>query len=249
MALPLTYNFRNVLVRWRSTLATVLGIALVVAVFVLVQSLAVGLEKSASNTGDPRNIMIVRKGSTAESTSMVSLQQFQILRYWPQIARDSSGAPLISADLLCLISQPRIDGRGEANVSVRGLKLAGLELRPQVKLIAGRWFTPGNREVAVSRKLAQRFASFKVGDTFRTGGNTLTVVGQFDGGNSAFDSELWMDADEARSIFDRQEYSSILVRVVSPEAGKDLVAHIEADKRLPLLAAPEVKYYADQTST
>lgn len=249
MALPLTYNYRNVFVRWRATLATIVGIALVVAVFVLVQSLAVGLEKSASHTGDPRNIMIVRKGSTAESTSMVSLQQYQILHYWPQIARDGSGRPLISADLISLISQPRIDGRGEANVSVRGLSPMGMALRPQVKLIAGRWFTPGKREVVVSQKLARRFAHFNIGDTFRTGGNTLTVVGQFDGGNSAFDSEVWMDADEARSIFDRQEYSSLLVRAASPKAGDELIARIEADKRLPLLAGPEVKYYADQTAT
>ena len=249
MALPLTYNFRNIFVRWRATLATVLGIAFVVAVFVLVQSLAVGLEKSASNTGDPRNIMIVRKGSTAESSSMVSLSQYQILRYWPEIARDESGAPLISADLLCLISQPRIDGHGEANVSVRGLKLAGLPLRPQVKLISGRWFTPGKREVVVSQKMARRFAQFNVGDSFKTGGNTLTVAGQFEGGNSAFDSEAWMDADEARSIFDRQDYSSLLVRAASPEAGEKMISRIEADKRLPLLAGPEVKYYADQTAT
>jgi len=249
MALPLTYNFRNVFVRWRATLATILGIGMVVAVFVLVQALAVGLEKSASNTGDPRNIMIVRKGSTAESTSMVSLQQFQILRYWEQIARDQSGAPLISADLIALISQPRIDGRGEANVSVRGLKLTGLALRPQVKLISGRWFTPGKREVTVSRKMARRFASFHVGDTFRTGGNTLTVVGEFDGGNTAFDSELWMDADEARSMFDRESYSSLLVRAANPQAATQIISRIEADKRLPLLAEPEVKYYSDQTMT
>ena len=249
MALPLTYNFRNVLVRWRATLATIVGIGLVVAVFVLVQSLAVGLEKSASHTGDPRNIMIVRKGSTAESTSMVSLQQFQILHYWPQIARDQAGKPLISADLICLISQPRIDGRGEANVSVRGLTEMGRALRPQVKLVSGRWFTPGQREVAVSQKLARRFAHFHAGETFRTAGTTLTVVGEFDGGNSAFDSEVWMDADEARSLFDRQQYSSLLVRAASSEAGPEIIARIEADKRLPLLAGPEVKYYADQTST
>lgn len=249
MALPLTYNYRNVFVRWRATLATIVGIALVVAVFVLVQSLAVGLEKSASNTGDPRNIMIVRKGSTAESTSMVSLQQFQILRYWEQIARDGSGKPLISADLISLISQPRIDGRGEANVSVRGLSPMGMALRPQVKLIAGRWFMPGKREVVVSQKLARRFAHFNIGDSFRTGGNTLTVVGQFDGGNSAFDSEVWMDADEARSLFDRQDYSSLLVRAASTNAGTALISRIEADKRLPLLAGPEVKYYAEQTAT
>ena len=94
MALPLTYNFRNVLVRWRATLTTILGIGLVVAVFVLVQALAVGLEKSAGNTGDPRNVMIVRKGSTAESTSQVTLAQFQIIRYWEQIARDARIATL-----------------------------------------------------------------------------------------------------------------------------------------------------------
>ena len=249
MALPLNYNFRNVLVRWRATLATIIGIGLVVAVFVLVQSLAVGLEKSAGNTGDPRNIMIVRKGSTAESTSMVSLPQFQILHYWPQIARDAAGQPLISADLICLISQPRIDGHGEANVSVRGLTAMGMALRPQVKLFSGRWFTPGRREVAISRRLARRFAHFHVGDTFRTAATTLTVVGEFDGGNSAFDSEVWMDADEARSLFDRQQYSSLLVRAASPAAGQEMIARIAADKRLPLLAGPEVKYYADQTAT
>ena len=249
MALPLTYNYRNVLVRWRATLATIIGIGLVVAVFVLVQSLAVGLEKSAGNTGDPRNIMIVRKGSTAESTSMVSLQQFQILHYWPQIARDDAGQPLLSADLICLISQPRIDGRGEANVSVRGVTAMGMALRPQVKLISGRWFTPGKREVAVSQKMARRFAHFHAGDTFRTAGQTLTVVGEFDGGNSAFDSEVWMDADEARSLFDRQQYSSLLARAASPEAGREIIARVEADKRLPLLAGPEVKYYSEQTAT
>ncbi len=249
MALPLTYNFRNVFVRWRATLATILGIGMVVAVFVLVQALAVGLEKSASNTGDPRNIMIVRKGSTAESTSMVSLSQLQIIRYWEQIAHDASGVPLVSADVITLISQPRIDGRGEANVSVRGLTPMGMALRPQVKLVAGRWFTPGKREVAISRKMARRFASFHVGDTFRTAGNTLTVVGEFDGGNTAFDSEVWMDADETRSLFDRQNYSSLLVRAANPQAAAEIISRIEADKRLPLLAEPEVKYYADQTST
>ena len=249
MALPITYNLRNVIIRWRSTLATIIGIALVVAVFVLVQALAVGLEKSASNTGDPRNVMIVRKGSTAESSSMVSLEQFQTLHYWPEIARDAAGKPIVSADVLTLISQPRIDGKGEANVSVRGLTPMGMELRPQVTLVAGRWFKPGQREVAVSSRLARRFASFHIGDQFRTAGNTFTVVGEFDGGNTAFDSEVWMDADEARAIFDRQSYSSVLVRAASPAAALAISAKIDTDKRLPLRADSEVKYYSEQTST
>ena len=249
MALPLKYNFRNVLVRWRATLATMLGIALLVAVYVLVQALAVGLQKSASNTGDLRNVMIVRKGSTAESSSQVSLAQLQTIRYWPQIAHDEQGVPILSADVITLISQPRIDGRGEANVSVRGLTPAGRQLRPQVKLISGRWFTPGQREVTVSGKMARRFAGFQVGDTFRTAGNTLTVVGEFDGGSSAFDSEVWMDADEARSLFDRENYSSLLVRVTDPAAVQAITARIENDKRLPLRSETEVKYYSDQTAT
>jgi putative ABC transport system permease protein len=249
MALPLTYNFRNVIVRWRATGATVLGIALVVAVFVLVQALAVGLEKSASNTGDPRNVMIVRKGSTAESSSQVSLEQFQMIHYWPQIARDENNVPLVSADVVTLISQPRIDGKGEANVSVRGLTPMGKFLRPQVKLVSGRWFVPGKREVIVSAKMARRFAGFQAGDQFKTAGNWLTVVGEFDGANSAFDSEVWMDADEARSIYDRQSYSSVLVRSASPEAAKEISARIDADKRLPLRADSEVGYYAEQTAT
>ena len=249
MALPLTYNFRNVIVRWRATLATVLGIALVVAVFVLVQALATGLEKSASNTGDPRNVMIVRKGSTAESSSQVSLEQFRTIRYWPQIARDENNQPLVSADVVALISQTRVDGKGEANVSVRGLTPMGRFLRPQVKLAAGRWFVPGRREVTVSTKMAQRFSSFKIGDRFKTAGNWLTVVGEFDGGNSAFDSEIWMDADEARTIFDRERYSSLLVRAASPPAAREIAARIDADKRLPLRADSEVEYYAKQTAT
>jgi putative ABC transport system permease protein len=214
-----------------------------------VQALAVGLQKSASNTGDPRNVMIVRKGSTAESSSQVSLAQLQTIRYWPQIAHDEQGVPILSADVITLISQPRIDGRGEANVSVRGLTPAGRQLRPQVKLISGRWFTPGQREVTVSGKMARRFAGFQVGDTFRTAGNTLTVVGEFDGGSSAFDSEVWMDADEARSLFDRENYSSLLVRVTDPAAVQAITARIENDKRLPLRSETEVKYYSDQTAT
>ena len=249
MALPLKYNFRNVFVRWRATVATVLGIALVVAVYTLVQSLAVGLEKSSANTGDPRNIMVVRKGSTAESSSQVSREQYRLLPYLPQVAKDEAGHPLISPDVVVLLALPRRENRGEANVLIRGVAPKGIELRPQVQLVAGRWFTPGRREVVVSQKLAERFAHFDLGDQFTTGGKTLNVVGYLRGGNSAFDSEAWMDADEARSIFDRENYSSVLIRSANPEAAKSLVDRIESDKRLPLRALPETDYYAAQTMT
>ncbi|MDB6016260.1 MAG: hypothetical protein JWR19_749 [Pedosphaera sp.] len=249
MALPLTYNVRNVLVRWRATLATILGIALVVAVYVSVQAMATGLEKSSTNTGDPRNVMIVRKGSTAESSSQVTREQFKLINYLPQIARDSKNQPLISADVVVLINLPRRGDGGEANVLLRGISPVGIALRPQVTLVEGRWFTPGKREVVVSRRLAARFANFEVGDKFKTGGKELTVTGIMDGNNTAFDSEIWMDADESRSLFDRENYSSLLLRVLDAAASQTLIARIESDKRLPLHALSEVDYYKSQTKT
>lgn len=249
MALPVTYNIRNVIIRWRATLATILGVGAVVAVYVLMQSLAVGLEKSSGNTGDPRNVMIVRKGATAESSSQVTREQFRLIPYMPEIARDDQGRPLASADVVVLISLPRRDNNGEANVMLRGISATGMELRPQVKLVAGRWFTAGKREVVVSRKLAGRFASFDLGQSFKTGGATLTVVGWMDGGSSAFDSEIWMDTDEARSVFDRDNYSSVLVRLADGASVNSLTNRIESDKRLPLRADLEVRYYSAQTMT
>ena len=210
--IPLPYNFKSVFVRWRSTAATIFGIALVVTVFILLNAMAAGLEKSSANTGDPRNVMIVRKGSTAESSSVITLEQFKLIQYLPQIARDEKGAPIISADLAVIISLPRRDGTGEANVTMRGVTPMGKALRPQVKLVSGRWFVPGKREAVISVKMAHRFAETDIGQKFKTGGKELTVVGWFDAGDSAFDSEMWMDADEARSIFDRENFSSLLFR-------------------------------------
>ncbi len=249
MRLPLTYNIRNVLVRWRSTLATVLGVALVVAVFVLLQAMAAGIEKAQSNTGDPRNILIVRKGSTAESSSQITPAQYKIIPYLSGISQTTQGRPVISADVVVLVSLPRRSGKGEANVLLRGVSPMGLELRPQVKVVEGRRFQPGQREVIVSRRMSNRFAHLEVGGKFKTSGKELTVVGITDGGNSAYDSEIWMDGDEARAIFDRDNYSSVLARVESPAAATQLTALIEGDKRLPLRVLPEQEYYAAQTAT
>lgn len=249
MALPINYSFRNALVRWRSTLATVLGIALVVFVFVLLQSLAAGIEKSSANTGDPRNILVVRKGATAESASLISRQTLSDIRYFEEIARNENGEPVISADVLALVNLPRKGDGGEANVLLRGVTARGMELRPQVTLAAGRWFTPGKREIVVSAKLAKRFANFDIGQSFKTGNATFTVVGWLEGGGSAFDSEAWLDADECRSTFERDLYSSFLIRTGDDAAAEKLIVRIESDRRFKLKAEREVEYYRKQTMT
>lgn len=248
MALPLRYNVRSVLIRWRSTLSTIFGIGLVVAVYIMMQSLAVGLEKSSANTGDPRNLLLVRKGSTAETSSQVTREQFKLLQYLPDIEKDEKGEPLISADTLILISLPRKGAAGEANILVRGVSKVGMQLRPQVRLTQGRMFEGGRREVVVSQKLAERFDNLGLGESFKTGGHQLQVVGWFDGNKSAFDSEIWMDSDDARSLFDRENYSSVLLRS-DPTQWRALTNRVESDKRLSLSVIPETKYYSNQTAT
>jgi putative ABC transport system permease protein len=247
--IPLLYNFKSVFVRWRSTAATILGVALVVTVFILLHAMAAGLQRSSANTGDPRNVMIVRKGSTAESSSVVTRDQFKVIQYLPQVARDAQGSPIISADLVVIINLPRRDAAGEANVTMRGVTPMGIQLRPQVKLVNGRWFAPGKRETVVSIKMARRFSNTDIGQKFRTGGHDLTVVGWFDGGDSAFDSEIWMDADEAGSIFDRENYCSLLARLANTNDIASFTNRLESEKRMALRADFETKYYAAQTST
>jgi len=241
------YHIRSIFVRWRSSTATIAGLALVIAVFVMVQSLAVGIERSGANTGDPRNLLITRQGALSEATSVVTREQFNIVRYLPGLARDDSGTPIASGDTLIIINRPRRDGSGSANVMLRGIAPAGRALRPQATLVSGRWFIPGRREVVVSQRLANRFAQLGLGETFKTGGVELTVVGIFDAQRSAFDSEGWLDADEARGAFDRPDYSSMLVRLASEDALAQVRQAIESDRRLKVKVVREVDYYKEQT--
>ncbi|MCX6869362.1 MAG: ABC transporter permease, partial [Verrucomicrobia bacterium] len=250
MALPLKYNYRNVLIRWRTTLFTVVGVAAVVSVVILLKALAKGIESSSARTGEPGNILVVRKGSQAESGSLVTRDQFRTLQFFEEIDRNAGGQPVVSAELVMIINAPRRAASGSANTLIRGVTPRGLELRPKVTLVEGRWFQPGQREVTVSKKLAGRFEGFELGGTIRAGPDRLRVVGLFEAGGSAFDSEVWMDADEARGIFDRSEmYSSILLRPRDDAAMRSLTNRIAQDKRLGLRAEPETEYYSKQTAT
>jgi putative ABC transport system permease protein len=250
MALPLKYSIRNIFVRWRSTISTILSVMLVVTVWMVMQALSAGLERSGGNTGDPRNYLIVRKGADSESASQITREDFDTIRYASEIARDTDGQPLVSADALVVIYLSRNDAKeGGANVIFRGVSPKGIALRPQVKLIEGRWFKPGLREVTLSRKLAGRFANMQVGGTIKIGARELKVVGHFEAGGSAFDSEAWLDADEAKTLFERHNYASVLLRPVSPEAGERLKRQFEEDKRLVVAVVPERGYYSEQTKT
>lgn len=249
LALPLKYNLRNLALRWRTTLAAVMGVALVVAVYIMVESLATGLERSFVNTGDARNLLILRKGSTADTNSQISRQQVDQLRYRPEVAHDASGKPILSAENIILISLRRAGQKGEANVLVRGVEAPAFELRPQVSLVEGRLFKGGLREVIVSRRLAARFAECGLGQSFRTGKHEFRVVGVFDGQRTAYDSEIWMDVNEARSVFDREFFSTVLLRPRDEAVAASMKVSIEGDRRLSARVIPETTYFREQTRT
>jgi len=232
MAVPLRYNARNLIVRWRSTLATVLGIALVVAVYVMVMALERGLRNTYVTTGDENNLLVLRRGSTSETSSQVTHNDHRRIKYLDGIARNDRGEPMASAEIIILIYLDRVDQSGGANVLLRGMGPMGLELRPKIKLVEGRMVRPGMHECVVSKKIAARFANCRVGDTFRAGKFFWKVVGIFDASKTAFDSEIWVDADEAREAFNRDFYGSVLIRPVDDAIGSLLAQRESWSKKL-----------------
>ena len=250
MAIPLRYNLRNLVVRWHSTMATALGIALVVAVFVMVMSLARGLAATYISTGDPRNLLVLRKGSTAESSSQITPNEVRQIRYLAGIDRNASGEPLASPEIQVLVQMDRRDQTGTAHVLMRGLSPVGIELRPQIAIRDGRIFRQGLNECIVSQRIAQRFAHCGIGDQFAGGKAHWTVVGIFAAAKTAYESEIWVDADEARAAFNRSFYGSILLRATTDAtAVATLTNRIESNRDLSVRVLPETEYYKEQTNT
>lgn len=247
MALPLKYNLRHLRVRWRSTLVAIVSIALVVAVFVVVMALARGLRTTFLTTGDERNLLVLRKGALAESSSQITIEDVQRTRVLEGIRASPQGEPLASAEVIVLITLDRASS-GEAHVQVRGLEPAGLALRPQVKLVEGRMFRRGVRECIVSRKVAQRFKQCGLGESFLSGKNSWHVVGIFEAAKTAFESEIWADSDEVREAFRRSFYCSMTIQSESTNSAA-LIRRIESDQGRHLRALTEPEYYQNQTRT
>lgn len=249
MGVPIAYNLRSLSQRPGATAMTALGIALTVTVVMFLQMLLAGLDRAFLASGDPLNVLVLRKGSEAEMSSYIVTEQLEVMKTLPGLARDAAGRPLASPEMIVLIVLPRADGT-EANVTVRGLTQAGLEVHPAVRLMQGRWFTPGQREVVVSRRITRRFTGADVGDDIAFGNARWRVVGCFDAGGTAPDSEVWGDYNLMAEAFDRQGgASSMLLRAESPEAVEGLRRAVENDQRLKLDGKRETDYYAGQTDS
>jgi putative ABC transport system permease protein len=258
MAIPISYNIRNLKLRKGLTIMTALGIALTVTTAIFLMALVAGLNRAFVSSGNKLNVLVLRKGSESELTGGFDAALFPTLKTLPGIAKDSHGEPMASGEWNVVIVLPRKDGTGEVNVTVRGMMPDGLEMRqlpgadgnPSVKLIEGQWFATGQREVVVSKSIRERFSHANIGDTMEFGKGSWKVVGVFDAGGSAYESEIWGDVNQMASDFDRQGgFSSAYLRATDPIAAEALKNRVSDDQRLKLDGLIETDYYAKQTSS
>ena len=243
-------NLRAVPQRAGSSLVIVIGIAGVVAVLVALLAMAQGFGVTLKATGKADRVLFISAGVTAELSSVLGPDSVPILRELPGVVRDAQGRPLASAEVVVITELKRGTGaqRADVNVSLRGVEPAGLRLRPEVQLTQGRWFTPGLREIVVGRGAANQFDGVTLGSVLKFRGSEWTVVGQFASGGDAHESELWTDADTARSAFGRgNSASTVIAQMERAESIEAIRATVKADPRLQVDALPELEYFASQS--
>ena len=248
MAIPVAYNLRSARARWTSSVVAILGIAGTVGVFVAMLALARGFKATLVSSGLPENAIVQRGGADSEMTSIMLLDDVRVVEDAPQVAR-RGGEPLVSAEVVVIAALPLRDTGTDANVQVRGVSPRVLAVRGNVRVTEGRFFRPGLPEIVVGRAATRAYAGLDLGATVRIGAGTWTVVGIFDAGGSAFDSEAWADADVLNGTYQRPRgvYQSVTARLVSAEAFPAFKRELEADPRLRVQTMREREYYDRQS--
>lgn len=250
MAIPLAYNLRNLTVRKTTTVMTALGIALTVSVLVAVLALVNGLQSAFASSGNPLNILVMRKGSTGEVSGGLTREAFEDVKAMPGVARGADGLPQASLELVTVINLPSESNPNGMNITLRGLTQVGLDIREQTKVSEGRWFRAGQREVVVGKSIAKRYPQGKIGSKLHFGRGDWEVVGVMDSNSSATNSEIYADFNQLAGDFNRQDGpSSALVRATDAVAAQALVNRINDDQRLNSNARTEVDYMDSQTNS
>ncbi len=247
MRVPFSYVAKSLMARRLTTLLTAGGMALVVYVFATVLMLAEGLRETLVSTGQPDNVVVIRRSAQSEVQSGIDRAQAGIVESLPDIVTGEDGRKLISKEPVVLINLPKRDSGKPSNVTIRGITAEGIALRPQVMLAEGRMFRPGTSEVVAGRAIANGFRGAAIGETLRFASRDWTVVGTFDAGRTGFNSEIWGDAEQMLQAFRRTAFSSIVFRLNDADRFEAVKKAIESDPRLTLEAKPEPRFYADQS--
>lgn len=250
MKIPLTYNLRNLLVRKTTTVMTALGIGLTVAVLVAVLALVDGLRMALAASGEPQHIVVLRKGSDSELVSNLTRQTYLDLRSNPLIARGPRGEPRVSLEMVTVVVLEKAETGEGINVTLRGLTPLGVEMREGLRLLRGRWFEPGKREVVVGASIARRFPEADLGRSIHLGRADWEVVGIMEAGRGIHNSEIFADLNLLSADNNRSEVlSSALVEAADVESVPALIESLQQDRRLNVDAMAEKDYYAAQTSS
>jgi putative ABC transport system permease protein len=249
MAIPVVYNYRSVKARWTSAIVAVLGIAGTVGVFVAMLSLARGFRATLVASGSNDNAIIMRAGATSEMMSGVALEQVKIFQDAPGVARGSEG-PLVTAEVVVVAPFPLLATGTDANVQIRGVSANVLDIRKNVKVVQGRMFRPGLSELTVGKNANSTYSGLTVGNTVNFGGGRWQVVGVFDAGGSAFDSEVWCDAGVLDGVYKRPTniFQSATVHLTSADALQQFRDSVTSDPRLNVEVSREIDYYSKQST-
>ena len=250
MAIPLIYNVRSVRARWTSTIVAVLGIAGTVGVFVAMLSLARGFKATLVASGSPGNALIMRAGSPSEMMGGVTLESVKVIQDAPGIAHGPNG-PLVTQEVVGVMPFPLISTGTDANVQIRGVSSNVLDIRKFVKVSQGRMFQPGLTEILAGKNASKTYSGLTLGNKIDMAGGHWTVVGIFDAGGSAFDSEVWCDSRVLNDILKRPAniFQSVTVHLDSPDSFRTLKDSLTTDPRLNVDVTREVDYYAKQSTT
>jgi len=248
-SVPIYYNLRSIKARWTSAIVAVLGIAGTVGVFVAMLSLANGFKATLVASGSPGNALILRAGSPTEMMGGVTLASVRVVQDAPGVARDASG-PLVTQEVVGVMPFPLISTGTDANVQVRGVSSNVLRVRTFAKISDGRMFQPGLSEIVVGKNASKSYTGLTVGNTVQFGGGHWQVVGIFDTGGSAFDSEIWCDAKLLNEILKRPDniFQSITVHLESPQAFQQFKDAVTSDPRMNVDVTLEIDYYAKQST-
>jgi len=249
VAIPLIYNVRSVKARWTSAIVAVLGIAGTVGVFVAMLSLARGFKATLVSSGSADNAIIMRAGATSEMTGGVTVDTVKIVQDATGIARGADG-PLVTPEVVLVAPIPLKSTGTDANVQVRGVSKNVLEIRKNIKIAEGRMFTPGLTEIVVGKNANLSYSGLTLGNTISLGSVRFQIVGIFDAGGSAFDSEIWGDAHLIGPAYNRPDtfFQSITVHLASPDSLQQVRDALTSDPRLNVDVTREVDYYSKQST-
>jgi putative ABC transport system permease protein len=249
MAIPIVYNLRSVKARWTSAIVAVLGIAGTVGVFVAMLSLARGFRSTLVSSGSADNAMVMRAGATSEMTGGVSIDTVKIVQDAPGIARSADG-PLLTPEVVLVAPIPLRSTGTDANVQIRGVSPNVLAIRNKIRIVEGRMFQPGLAELVVGKNANTTYSGLTIGNTINLGNRGWKIVGVFNAGDSAFDSEVWGDAHLVSAAYKRPDtfFQSITVHLTSPEALQQFKDAVTSDPRLNVDVTREIDYYAKQST-